>query len=170
MQRFVVTKTLANFQSQRFRVIRPTMELNQQRYPCDVFINHRGVDTKKNVAGLLHNRLRSLGLNPFLDCKSLKPGENILDGIDRGIRNCKVGVAVFSPRYLESYFTLYELALMMERKKKVIPIFCDIKPSELLQQVGDQCGSFTVAEVHRFRRALEEARYTSGLQFETLTG
>ncbi|GAB4826917.1 hypothetical protein Ancab_033796 [Ancistrocladus abbreviatus] len=170
MQRSVITRTLANIQSQSCDGIQPMVKLNPRRRGCDVFINHRGVDTKKNVAGLLDNHLRSLGLNPFLDCKNMKPGDKIIDGIESGIRNCKVGVAVFSPRYTESYFCLRELAFMMECKKKVIPIFCNVRPSDLLRQVGDQYGSFTVADFHRFHWALKEARHTVGVTFDTLTG
>ncbi|GAB4826918.1 hypothetical protein Ancab_033797 [Ancistrocladus abbreviatus] len=100
----------------------------------------------------------------------MKPGVKITDGIESGIRNCKVGVAVFSPRYAESYFCLHELAFMTECKKKVIPIFCNVRPSELLRHVGDQCGSFTVADFHRFHWALQEGSHTVGLTFDTLKG
>ncbi|KAL0398623.1 UNVERIFIED_CONTAM: TIR-only protein [Sesamum radiatum] len=82
--------------------------------PCDVFINHRGVDTKRNVAGLLYHHLRSLRLRPFLDSKSMKPGDKLFEKIDVAIRECKVGIAVFSPMYCDSYFCLHELSLMTE--------------------------------------------------------
>lgn len=87
--------------------------------PCDVFINHRGVDTKKTVAALLYDRLIRVKLRPFLDYKNLKPGEKLFDEIHGAIRHCKVGVAVFSPHYCESYFCLHELAMMIESNKKV---------------------------------------------------
>ncbi|KAF8389265.1 hypothetical protein HHK36_025959 [Tetracentron sinense] len=97
----------------------------------DVFINHRGIDTKRNVVGLLYDNLTRHKLHPFLDSKTMNPGDKLFDNIDSAIRNCKIGVAVFSPRYCESHFCLHELATLMESKKKVIPIFVDIKPSEL---------------------------------------
>uniref|UniRef100_A0A0A0L2L7 TIR domain-containing protein n=1 Tax=Cucumis sativus TaxID=3659 RepID=A0A0A0L2L7_CUCSA len=87
--------------------------------PCDVFINHRGVDTKKTVAALLYDRLVRVNLRPFLDYKNMKPGDKLFDEIHGAIRKCKVGVAVFSPRYCESYFCLHELAMMFESNKKV---------------------------------------------------
>lgn len=87
--------------------------------PCDVFINHRGVDTKKTVAALLYDRLVRVRLRPFLDYKNLRPGEKLFDEIHGAIRQCKVGVAVFSPRYCESYFCLHELAMIIESNKKV---------------------------------------------------
>ncbi|XP_031257762.1 TMV resistance protein N [Pistacia vera] len=137
------------------------------RRPCDVFINHRGTDTKRTISGLLYDHLLRLRLNPFLDSKNMKPGDRLFDKIDTAIRHSKVGVAVFSPRYCESYFCLHELALIMESRKKVIPIFYDVKPSQL--QVRDD-GTCSNKELQRFRWALEEAKYTVGLTFDSLKG
>lgn len=138
-----------------------------QKSACDVFINHRGIDTKKNVAGLLYDHLKRLNVRPFLDSKSMKPGDKLFEKIEVGIRQSKVGVAVFSPNYCKSYFCLHELALMMETRKKVVPIFCNVKPSEL--QVMDY-GTCSAKDLERFSRALEEAKYTVGLTFDTSTG
>ncbi|XP_042028447.1 TIR-only protein-like [Salvia splendens] len=135
--------------------------------PCDVFINHRGVDTKRHVAGLLHHRLRGLGLRPFLDCRSLMAGDRLFDKIDVAIRESRVGIAVFSPMYCDSYFCLHELSLMAELGKRVVPVFCDVKPSEL--RVRDDV-SRPPEDIVRFRAALEEAKYTVGLTFDTLRG
>ncbi|CAL5335921.1 unnamed protein product [Camellia sinensis] len=135
--------------------------------PCDVFINHRSIDTKRTVASLLYDQLRWLKLRPFLDKKSMKPGDKLFDKIDIAIKECKIGIAIFSPSYCQSYFCLHELALMMELKKKVIPIFCDIKPSQLT--IVDN-GNVPEKEVHRFNSALEEAKYTVGLAFDSHKG
>nr|XP_043625667.1 TIR-only protein-like [Erigeron canadensis] len=139
----------------------------QERHPCDVFINHRGIDTKKNISGLLYNHLMSLRLRPFLDSKNMKPGDKLFDKIDTAISGCKVGVAVFSPRYCQSYFCLHELARIMEAKKRVIPVFCDVKPSELHAKDLWRC---TPHELDRFQSALEEAKYTVGLSFNSSNG
>lgn len=134
--------------------------------PCDVFINHRGKDTKRSVASLLYDHLLHLGIRPFLDNKNMKPGDKLFEKINCGIMASKVGVAVFSPHYCESYFCLHELALIMETKKKVIPIFCDVKPSEL-HVVDKVCSP---SELRRFNLALEEAKYTVGLAFDSTKG
>ncbi|CAI9087525.1 OLC1v1021608C1 [Oldenlandia corymbosa var. corymbosa] len=154
-----------NLTRNRNRILKSSM--NQVQKPCDVFINHRGIDTKKNVAGLLYDHIKRLGLQPFLDSKSMKPGDKLFDKINAGIRQCKVGVAVFSPNYCKSYFCLHELALMMETKKKVVPIFCNVKPSEL--KVLDY-GTSPPKDLERFSRALEEAKNTVGLTFDTSSG
>lgn len=141
--------------------------LPNQNQLCDIFINHRGIDTKKTISGLLYDNFTRLRLNTFLDSKSLKPGDRLFVEINTAIKACGVGIAVFSPRYCDSYFCLHELTLLMENKKRVIPIFCDVKPSELC--VKDD-RTRPAAEIRRFRLALEEAKYTVGLTFDTLNG
>ncbi|XP_042486591.1 TIR-only protein-like [Macadamia integrifolia] len=76
-------------------------------HSIDVFINHRGMDTKRNVAALLYDRFANLNLNPFLDYKSMKPGEELKEVIETAIRDCKVGVAIFSPNYCTSHNCLH---------------------------------------------------------------
>ncbi|MED6221632.1 hypothetical protein PIB30_056685 [Stylosanthes scabra] len=137
------------------------------RPACDVFINHRGIDTKRNIAGLLYDSLTRNGVRAFLDSKNMKPGDRLFDHIDRAILGCKVGVAVFSPSYCDSYFCLHELALLMESRKRVVPIFFDVKPSNLLVKDNGTCPS---KELRRFRLALEEAKNTVGITFDSSTG
>ncbi|XP_038688595.1 TIR-only protein-like [Tripterygium wilfordii] len=158
------TTSIMNLQRRFYRKERL---VNHHVRPCDVFINHRGPDTKRTLVTLLYDHLTRLNLRPFLDTKSMKPGDKLFDHINGAIGSCKIGVAVFSPNYCESYFCLHELALFMESKKKVIPIFCDIKPSEL-QLVNN--GDFPEEDVLRFNQALEEAKYIVGLTFDSLKG
>ncbi|KAI4371078.1 hypothetical protein MLD38_019351 [Melastoma candidum] len=130
----------------------------------DVFLSHRGIDTRRTVTVLLHDRLAGLGLRPFLDCKSMVPGDRLFERIDSAVLECRLGVAILSPRYCDSYHCLHELALMMESKKKVIPIFCDVKPSELHVSDSVICSS---NEAQRFNAALEEARNIVGIPFNS---
>ena len=163
MQHSIFSKCFASSS----RILRPTIRPSTLKQTCDVFINHRGNDTKRTIAGLLYQHLSDLGYNPFLDSKSMKPGDNLYKKIDPGITNCKIGVAVFSQRYCESYFCLHELALMMECKKKVIPIFWNVKPSELRVLDNRSC---TTKELERFQRAIDEAKNIVGLTFDTSNG
>lgn len=55
-----------------------------------MFINYRRIDTNKNVAGLLYDHFSRLNLRPFLDSKSMKPGDKLFKKIDAAIRNCQV--------------------------------------------------------------------------------
>lgn len=138
----------------------------------DVFINHRRIDTRRTVAGLLHDYLTRLDLRPFLDSRSMRPGDYLFDKIDSAILDCRIGVALFSPRYCESYFCLHELALMMETKKKVIPIFCDVKPSQLraLDNGALYNGTCSEKEIERFNSAIEVAKNIVGITFDSSMG
>ncbi|KAH7675858.1 Toll/interleukin-1 receptor homology (TIR) domain-containing protein [Dioscorea alata] len=134
---------------------------------CDVFINHRGVDTKRSVAGLLYDRLVQLNLRPFLDNRTMEPGDKLYDIINSAVLGCEVGIAIFSPRYCESFYCLHELTLMVESRKKLIPIFCDVKPSSLRLQDNLTNSTETLA---RFNKALQEAKDTVGLSFDSQSG
>ncbi|KAG2646204.1 hypothetical protein PVAP13_2KG494300 [Panicum virgatum] len=143
-------------------------------YEYDVFINHRGVDTKHNVARLLYDRLLQLSGGrdrSFLDNKSMRPGDRLGASIDEGIRQCKVAVAIFSRRYFDSDYCLHELASIVEARKVIVPIFYGIKPSELtLPQDVVDCDAYTPRDIERFRLALREAKYTVGLACDPATG
>ncbi|XP_030467821.2 probable 2' cyclic ADP-D-ribose synthase BdTIR [Syzygium oleosum] len=149
------------------RDLRQKIQIQVLRPTCDVFINHRGLDTKRNVSGLLYQYFSVLHLRPFLDSKTMRPGDSLFQKINEAICGCKVGVAVFSPRYCESPYCLHELAVLMENKKRLIPIFCDVRPSQL--QVPDD-GISSEMDLKRFRDTLDEARDTVGLTFDTSTG
>ncbi|KAI4371710.1 hypothetical protein MLD38_010031 [Melastoma candidum] len=131
----------------------------------DVFLSHRRIDTRRTVAALLHDRLTRLGLTAFLDSKSMIPGDRLLERIDAGILDCRVGVAIFSPRYCDSYYCLHELALMMEARKKVIPIFCNVKPAQLRVSESVIC---SIDEARRFDKALDEAKNIVGITFDSM--
>ncbi|KAK5844576.1 TIR-only protein-like [Gossypium arboreum] len=167
MQRYSsAAMKMMNFHRNFLALQTPTNPLVRNK-ACDVFINHRGIDTKRTIATLLYDHLSRLNLQPFLDNKNMKPGDKLFDNIDNAIKNCKVGITVFSPNYCKSYFCLHELALIMESKKKVIPIFCDIKPSQLAL-----VNNVTVPDkdLERFKLAIEEAKNTVGLTFDSLKG
>ena len=166
-QRFYSSSSTKNLCRKVLQPTRTSIQAATTRPPCDIFINHRGIDTKRTIAGLLHDHIFRLGLRPFLDSRNMKPGDRLFGMINPAIRNCKLGLAIFSPNYCDSYFCLHELALLMDSKKRVIPIFCDVKPSQL--QVKDY-GTRPAEQLQRFSSALEEAKYTVGLTFDTSTG
>ncbi|KAL6656779.1 hypothetical protein ACP70R_004559 [Stipagrostis hirtigluma subsp. patula] len=140
----------------------------------DVFINHRGADTKRNVARLLYDRLNQLtggGVRSFLDNMSMRPGDRLEERIDAAIRECRVAVVIFSPRYFHSDFCLRQLAALVEARKVIIPVFYDIKPSQLvLPPAVVECKDYLPRDIERFRLALREAKHTFGLRYESATG
>eukprot|EP00253_Pinus_taeda_P035099 PITA_35099 len=97
----------------------------------DVFLNHRGPDTKKGLASHIYRGLIVRGLRVFLDQPELRIGEDIPSQIKEAIRTASVHVAIFSPNYAQSRWCLDELALMVESGSTIIPVFHNVNPSEL---------------------------------------
>ncbi|GLJ14367.1 hypothetical protein SUGI_0232140 [Cryptomeria japonica] len=97
----------------------------------DAFINHRGPDTKATVAFAIYESLEERGFWTFLDDQELQPGDSIEPAIQNAIYSSSVQIAIFSPGYAESPWCLNELVDMLKTKALFIPVFCDVKPSDL---------------------------------------
>ncbi|KAI4340174.1 hypothetical protein MLD38_025037 [Melastoma candidum] len=139
------------------------------RIPSNVFIVHRGPDTKEKEAPLIYDYLRGSGYFPFLDVESLMPGKEILDGIDEALCESKLGIIIFSPRFGESGQCLDELVRLIEMGKPLLPIFSDIEPSEL--RVADyRMERDTAKQVKEYTDALDKAKQVLGLRFQPSTG
>ncbi|GLJ08053.1 hypothetical protein SUGI_0080510 [Cryptomeria japonica] len=97
----------------------------------NVFINHRGIETKQSVASLLYHNLQNKGFKVFLDQKSLQGGEYVPAAIRQAIRKASVHVAILSPNYADSEWCLDELHLMLKTGAPIVPVFWEIRPSQL---------------------------------------
>lgn len=117
----------------------------------DVFLNHRGPDTKKTFVKNLNRALRREGREPFLDAKSLVQGEHAFNSINEALAGVRVHIAVFSPGYAESKYCLNELCDMLESRRPLIPVFYNVEPENLRRT---DVGPFSEA----FRRHLEKGR------------
>lgn len=98
---------------------------------CDVFLNHRGPDTKDIFVEPLYGVLSRDGFRPFMDRNSISRGSHIFNSIDEALNSATVHVAIFSKHYAESEYCLNELCSMVQSEKKIIPVFYDIEPYEL---------------------------------------
>ena len=82
--------------------------------------------------GFLYEDLKKHGLQPYLDCKSIRTGEECWESIEDGIKNTPIAVVVFSERYAESEWCLRELHVMLEAHScKILPIFYNVTPWDL---------------------------------------
>lgn len=80
----------------------------------DVFINHRGIDTKGNLASLLYDYLSRLNARPFLDKNTMGPGDNLKERINTAIRDCKVKTQGQELRLCSYYYVRMCLLNMFE--------------------------------------------------------
>lgn len=148
----------------------------------DIFINHRGTDTKKNFASHLYHRFLLYGYQVFLDQKELEEGDYFDSQIKAAIKSASVHVALFSPRYAESHWCLEELLLMLETGAAIIPVFYNVKPSELRWTEGqkglyaqalhkhEQKQRYDPATLQQWRNALSRVAGITGFELEAYNG
>eukprot|EP01018_Ginkgo_biloba_P025106 Gb_32215 [translate_table: standard] len=144
-----------------------------------VFINHRGPDTKKTLASLFYYHLHDvLKLEVFFDREELEVGDCLPLTIQHALKTACVHIAIFSQRYAESAWCLAELCLMLESGRKILPIFYDVKPSDLRSVVKDgvyarafnshqQKQRFSSQTLEKWKQALTQLSYQSGSVFDS---
>lgn len=109
-----------------------------------VFINFRGDELRKTFISHLHSRLKSDGINAFID-NDEDAGQD-LNNLFKRIEKSEIALAVLSSRYTESHWCLEELVKMKECSMKdegcnnklwVIPIFYKLETSTVAELEGD---------------------------------
>lgn len=96
-----------------------------------VFLSHRGPDTKEKFAQPLYDRLVSRGLRVFLDKEELEGALKIDSQIEVAIQFAYVNIIIFSPRFPESSWCMDELFLMTKATGTILPVFYEVEPSHL---------------------------------------
>ncbi|XP_073392667.1 uncharacterized protein [Physcomitrium patens] len=154
----------------------------QQQIKYDVFINHRGPDTKYSFVTFLQEGLEEKQYTPFVD-KSLGEGKLVFEEIEAAIQATSVHLAIFSPRYAESEYCLDELVSMLKRRRKspngavtLVPVFYKVKPQDL--RTPDLPGSpfwqafqknkirYSGRRISEWREALHDAADLKGFVFK----
>jgi hypothetical protein len=118
------------------QVVERVLNMLKDHLDYDVFINHRGPDVKKTLASHLYHGLVERGLRVFLDIEEMHEGDSLTSQIEGAIRTAFVHIAIFSDTYAKSRWCLDELVLMLESGRIIIPVFHNVKPSELTLKNG----------------------------------
>jgi len=147
------------------QIVKRVLKKIENHIYYDVFINHRGPDVKKTLASHLYHRLLAHGLRVFLDTEELQKGDTIAGQIQRAIQTASVHVAIFSPGYANSSWCLDELALMLQSRSSIIPVFYKVRPSELRWAEG---GDGVYAKVLRVLEQLRGREGGDGVYVEAL--
>ncbi|KAL6180177.1 hypothetical protein ACLB2K_046844 [Fragaria x ananassa] len=145
----------------------------------DVFINCRGLDTRRTFTCHLHKALVDNNINTYIDSNLDKGGE-IAPALLKAIEESKIYVIIFSKRYASSAWCLDELVHIMKCKEgndaaHGIPIFYDTKPADIrLQKDGYKLEKKIKDKIETERRlswkdALSKASNLSGFHSTSTT-
>ena len=136
---------------------------------CDVFISHRGPETKLALVGHVEAKLRHLNLDVFVDY-TLDKGAEAWQTILAKLRGAHRVLVVLSPRFEESCWCLEEVRVMAKRRDAVLPLFFNRKPGcwddEQLSKAAVELRQHqpgTPADIaEHWRQALEDISGISG--------
>ena len=112
-----------------------TVSENGSDQSHDVFISHASED--KEYCGPLVEALEKAGIRVWFDKTALKWGDDLRSAIDRGLRNCRYGIVIFSKAFLRrKKWTEYELSSLFALEKvgenRILPIWHGITHEDLL--------------------------------------
>ncbi|KAM7473454.1 hypothetical protein LguiB_020697 [Lonicera macranthoides] len=145
------------------------------RCKYDVFLSFRGEDTRKTFVDHLYSALVKSGIYTFKDAERLETGESIPPTLLKAIEESSFAIVVFSKNYASSRWCLDELVKIMECSSKspkgqtVIPIFYDVKPSDVGKQeghFGEMFRKHNFDKVQIWRKTLRDAANLSGLELD----
>jgi len=105
---------------------------SEQIFQYDVFLNHRGPDTKEQFLVPLIKKLHEAGIErSFLDQQGIRRGEREFQVIDEALDSARMHIAVFSSCYAQSPYCLNELQDMLRTGRHIIPVFYDVAPEQV---------------------------------------
>ncbi|KAG0561264.1 hypothetical protein KC19_9G049900 [Ceratodon purpureus] len=151
----------------------PVTEVGFEEY--DVFLCHRGPDTKTAFVSFLYDRLEAAGLRPFLDCKSIGKGQHSQAWMDSAVKTTPIALVIFSENFADSEWCLNELKVMLDTPGvKVLPVFYKVQPDEVCcPEEGRLSAAFEKLKrrhdetsIERWRDALKRASGLNGWVYE----
>jgi hypothetical protein len=142
---------------------------NEPKSHWDLFIAHASED-KDDFVRPLAERLERLGIEVWYDEFQLRPGDSLVETIDRGLANSAYGLLVISPSFLQKPWPGYERRGLTTRelagKNVVIPVWRGVTPeavadfsptlADKFALAGDDLGELAIAVLRRVRPDLAQ--------------
>ena len=100
----------------------------------EIFLCHDASD--KDIVDVLHRELIAKGINPWLDSACIYLGDNIIDKINEGLKNCPYALVILSPNFIKNKRWAKQefeslLHLMLYSSKCIIPVWRGIGREEI---------------------------------------
>ena len=130
----------------------------------DVFLSHRGPDTRLEFCSFLYEALVRAGLTPFVDNKNIRNGKEGWPQILEALQGAKLVLVIFSEGFASSRWCLEELEVMLQQPGKVMPVFYGVAtglepPQDTLELLEGKYGSERVV---RWQEALQRVSKIAG--------
>ncbi len=139
-------------------------ESNESKLQWDLFIAHASED-KDDFVRPLAEMLERVGVEVWYDEFQLRPGDSLVETIDRGLANSAHGLLVISPDFLRKPWPGYERRGLITRELSghsvVIPVWrgvsqatvADFSPAlaDKFALPGDDVGKLAIAVLRRVR-------------------
>ncbi|KAL5776116.1 hypothetical protein ACOSP7_009042 [Xanthoceras sorbifolium] len=148
---------------------------DNMQWKYDVFLSFRGEDTRNNFTGHLYAALDQKRLITFMDDERIMRGRAISSELLEAIERSRLSIVILSENYAQSSWCLDELVKILEckmqKKQYVAPVFYNIDPSHVRNQIGsfrdafhrhEEIFSDNMERVQRWRSALREVANLSG--------
>ena len=125
----------------------------------DLFISHAS-DDKEEIARPLAQLLRERGFSVWYDEFALTLGDNLRRSLDEGLRNCRFGVVILSPRFLQKAWTQEELDALITREiasegKVILPVWHHVTQTDVLQYSPALANRISVSTDEGLQRVVE---------------
>ena len=125
----------------------------------DVFICHASEDKEPFVRPLAE-ALRARHVEVWYDEFSLKLGDSIRQSIDKGLRQSRFGVVVFSKAFFAKRWPQYELDGLVEREMKggdrvLLPVWHAIDHDEVMKYVPSLAGRKAALSSHGIEKVVQ---------------
>ncbi|OWM66294.1 TMV resistance protein N-like [Punica granatum] len=146
----------------------------------DVFLSFRGPDVRKSFADCLYHGLKDAGISVFRDEEELPVREPIHPKLVQAIQQSKISMPIFSRDYASSKSCLMEMQQMLDCQRTgdhfILPIFFDIGPSVVKDQIGTFRNSFRKHErngvdpekISMWKYALEKIGHLKGWDLQNI--
>ena len=98
----------------------------------DIFISHSSID-KPTIVRELDDELRALGLETWLDENIILCGDNILEQIEKGIKNSLCIALILTPSFFLSNWASLEVGLARANKEgtQIVPVLSGISVEDI---------------------------------------